>query len=451
VSDGPPRFEGEAGRPGGPAGRAAIVLDDGSFSFTLAGEPPRRAAYRDLSAVAVTEQAGLIVIGSGDSAERLLLSRFGPALGPLVRELRDRRLRQRMLDRFVQLPDSRRIDLVEWTDATTGAAAVAQWAVHDRGLVLAPVDEGIPWRVVNRGDIGPVTSMPQVGGLRIDLVDGTAPITLARLGTSLTSVERQVTAIRDQAYVDATSLIEALVPDLPFRARDGASRVLVDGRPAGPETLGDAWRSLETAVCAQPPFDESYRVLIDRGGGGAALRWVAIAPDEPAADALKAWFLVALPGNVVALELVSEGAHATYCFRVVPRREYGGAAPGDMAGAVAVAVAGISRALVDARFLREPIALPEARLARPEYLRYRLALGALPSLAAARAMFIARLVHTDAATWTAALDDLVRWHARERDDGAVWPGRAAQEAAVDGAVESDAPAGTPGTRSGTPG
>ena len=57
------------------------------------------------------------------------------------------------------------------------------------------------------------------------------------------------------------------MPDLPFQVRDRAGRLLVDGRPAGPGLLGDAWVPLEAAVCAEPPFDETYRLLVERGAG----------------------------------------------------------------------------------------------------------------------------------------------------------------------------------------
>ncbi len=81
------------------------------------------------------------------------------------------------------------------------------------------------------------------------------------------------------------------------------------------------------------------------------------------------------------MELVSEGAHATYCFRVLPRASYAGQAPAAMRPALDGAVASISQTLLDIRFLREPIGLPDAALASPDYLRYRLAIAELPSLA----------------------------------------------------------------------
>ncbi len=109
-----------------------------------------------------------------------------------------------------------------------------------------------------------------------------------------------------------------------------------------------------------------------------------------------------------------------------------------MTGLVPDAPFGISEALIDARFLREPIALPAEQLAAPAALRYRLALAALPSLAAARWAFVARLVHRDAASWKASLRDLVTWHANSRDDSDEWPGRAAQEAQVSEAAGASA-------------
>jgi hypothetical protein len=162
---------------------------------------------------------------------------------------------------------------------------------------------------------------------------------------------------------------------------------------------------------------------------------LAIAPVAPGADEARSWFFVPLPSNLVALELVSEGAHATYFFRVQPRAEHAGVAA--TPDALRVAVHGLSEALIDARFLREPMALPEDQLRQPRHLRYRLALSALPSLAAARQRFVGRIVHRDDASWSAAIDDLITWHESARDDAAVWPGRAAQEAMVVDAGAAD--------------
>jgi hypothetical protein len=100
--------------------------------------------------------------------------------------------------------------------------------------------------------------------------------------------------------------------------------------------------------------------------------------------------------------------------------------------------------LVDARFMREPMALPDDQLRQPAQLRYRLALRALPTLAAARQRFVGRIVHRDEASWAAAIDDLIAWHGSARDDLAVWPGRVAEESSVADAASDEEPGAAAG-------
>ncbi len=338
---------------------------------------------------------------------------------------------------WCELADDAEIELVEYE--APGEAGVGQLVYHDRGVVLAPVDERHPWRRIRRADVGTVEPEPAMGGVRIQgagrslpASPGGAAIRLVRMGAIATRHAQRWSALRDGAAADAAAIVTGLIPDAPYGVRASASATLLEGRPASPATLRDAWEPLERAVLGHPPFAESYATLRAAAGGATAPRWLVAAPERPGApDAPRLWFLVGLPGNLVALELVSEGAHATYLFRVVPRAAFTGAlAPGALEGAVA----DVSEALIDARFLREPMALSAARLAEPEALRYRLALAALPSLAAARSRFVARLVHRDAESWASALRDVVAWHATARDEAAEWPGRAAQEGQIDEAA-----------------
>jgi hypothetical protein len=215
--------------------------------------------------------------------------------------------------------------------------------------------------------------------------------------------------------------------------------LLVDGRPASAAELGSDLARIDAAVLTEPVFAASFRELLARSDG--TVRWFALAPASPGAEERRAWYLVGLPGNLLALELVSEGAHATYLFRVAPRADYRGEPPGALAERDSAA-AEVSAALIDGRFLREPMALPAEQLASARYLRYRLALAALPTLAAARRRFVARVVHDDPARWASSLDALMAWHGQARDEAESWPGRAAEEAAVGAAdaqeVTSDA-------------
>jgi hypothetical protein len=428
-------LRGEARLADGPAEPAVITLGPDGLWLTAGNRPPVTAGYRDIGHVGVDQGIVRLHLGTGPHAERWQLERFGQQTGALVKGLRNGRLLQRLEDGLVDLPADPEVDLVEYE--APGELGIAQLLYHSRGAVLAPVDDRHHWRRVRRADIGAVDLEPAVGGVRITGAGRSLPaqpggpaFRLIRLGAAAKAHADRWSALRDGAANDAAAIVGGLIPDADYAARQAAASLLVDGRPRTAAELGTAWAPLERAVLGHPPFDESYRLLAGVAGDDLSARWLATAPERPGQpESPKTWFLIGLPGNLVALELVSEGAHATYLFRVETRSTYAGA---PAAGALQAAVADVSEGLIDARFLREPMALPANRLAEPEFLRYRLALAALPTLAAARARFVARIVHSDAAAWSAALRDVIAWHEGCRDDTAEWPGRAGQEAEIAG-------------------
>jgi len=432
TSSDPMVLRGEARAPGGTAASTTVTLGPVGFSVAVGGAAPWQAAYRDIATIVVDEDAALVQLGAGDGAERWVFERFGTGLGNLVRGLRDGRLRQWLTDGLVEIADDEPVQSIELDDGS--GAGSAQLLYHGRGVALAPLDERRPRRRVRRADIGTVTATAAKGNLRIETTGGVVEI--LRLGQTTMSHAARWTALRDGATADVSAIVTGVVPDAPFEVRRAIASVLREGRPADAAALGDGWDALERAVLTEPTFAESYRALVSMAGGTSARRWLAMAPEDPGApERPRIWFLVGLPGNLVALELVSEGAHATYLFRVAPRATYEAGRIDTIA--LEEAVAEISEALVDGRFLREPMALSDARLVLPRYLRYRLALRALPSLARARARFVARIVHRDPASWRAALDDLIAWHGSVGDETADWPGRSTQESQIDDAQAGD--------------
>jgi hypothetical protein len=427
----PIRLRGEARLAGGVPAPAELTFGVDGFSVAVGGGAPWSAAYRDITEIVVDAGAVLVGLGAAATGQRWLFERFGAATGALVRGLRDGRLRQRLGDGLVELDHDVPIELVEF--AAGAATGVAQLLYHDRGVALAPLEGAGTTLRIARGDIGNLAVDPVGGKLHVDGADGPlarelASLDLLHLGQAASSHRDRWAALRDGAGADIGTILGVLLADAPFEVRSRALGAVREGRPVERSELGPAWEVVETAVLTEPTFAASYRALLSRAGD-AAPRWLAVAADQPGSiDPPRIWFLVALPGNLLALELVSEGAHATYCFWVAPRSSFARGAIDP--GPVAAAARDVSEALVDGRFLREPMAIPADRLADPEFLRYRLALAALPSLAAARARFVARLIHSDEAAWAAALDDLIRWHGAERDEAAEWAGRAAQEAAI---------------------
>ncbi|MGZ6266089.1 MAG: hypothetical protein ACXWN4_04195 [Candidatus Limnocylindrales bacterium] len=416
-----------------------VSLDSTGLTLQVGNGRPIRAGYRDLSLIAIQQSTVLLVLGDGPDAMRWILEKFGDRLGPLVRTLRELRLKQRLSDGLVKVPDGP-AELVEfaWTPTAsplgpgpdgpaTATTGVGQLVIHAWGFVVCPIDERASWIHYRRASIATV-KMPGPGDVVIDGEPGT--LTLRGVGQAATRLHDTLQKLRDGAFADAAGFVERLLPDAPFGVRQTASDTLVDGRPTRPEVFGPSgWPIVETAVLGEPAFADSYQSLCQTAGT-AAPRWVAMSPVDPGGTDPKIWFLIAMPGNLVALELVTAGAHATYFYRVMPRAQYKGEPPEKLGIAGDKAVRDISEALVDCRFLREPMALPADQMRLPKYLNYRLAIAVLPTLAWARARFVARIVHRSPASWSAAVADLIRWHATARDEAAEWPGRAAQESQV---------------------
>lgn len=430
--------EGRLTGPNATSEPATVTIDGTGVAIAIGLGRPIRAGFRDVSLIAIQQSIALVVLGEGTDSMRFLLERFGDKLGPTVRLLRELRLKQRLTDGLVQVPDGP-AELVEFvwqpTDSPLGpgpdgpavpATGVGQFVAHPWGFVVCPLEERQTWIHYRRASIGTV-AVPAPGEVTLEGLPGT--LTLRGLGAASTRYRDDLQKLRDGAFADASGFVEQLMPDAPFGLRQKASESLIDGRPVRPEVFGDGWPIVETAVLGDPTFEESYRSLCATAGE-AAPRWVAMSPEAPGGKQPKIWFLIAMPGNLVALELVSAGAHATYFYRVMPRAQYRGEPPEALGIAAEQAVRDVSEALVDCRFLREPMALPDDQLRLPKYLRYRLALAVLPSLAWARSRFVARIVHKDVATWSAAVADLIHWHSSATDEAAEWPGRAAQEAMV---------------------
>jgi hypothetical protein len=426
------------------AGQAAngplrAELRETDFTLTVGGAP-MVAGYRDLTSVAV--QQGQVLLVLADGAARVIVEGLGDRLGLLVSALRDRRARQLLADRLIELAAGESLPLVEYR---AGAEhGVAQLAYHAWGAALLPLEERRDWHLLRRARIERVEADRSSGNLQVDYSTGpvggqAGSFELGGLGAATEQHRVRMAGLREAALADAARTVARLLPDAPFAARRTASQLLVDGRPVDRVALGEAWPLVEQAVLSEPTFATAYGELLARGGGPA---WLALAPVKPGTDEHRAWFFVGLPGNLVAMEIVSAGAHATYLFSVVPRAGFRGESAAELAEPATDVVTEVSEALIDMRFLREPIYLPADRLADPRHLRSRLAVAALPSLQAARARFVGRLIHRDEEAWSRSLDAAIAWHAAARDDSQRWLGGAA-DYEIEEAEETDLSAQQP--------
>lgn len=142
------------------------------------------------------------------------------------------------------------------------------------------------------------------------------------------------------------------------------------------------------------------------------------------------WFLIPIysthpqePGNAVAMEAISEegGGKATYFFRLVSRNAYQNFKSIDeLHRAADDFIAKTNRCMLTINFRREPIYIPDERLAEPEYQKYRFAIQKIPSLQTLRKLFVGRVIHSSLEQWKQDVTDLLRFNISTLDDTTRW-------------------------------
>jgi len=333
--------------------------------------------------------------GEGADAERYLLERFGAATGPLVALLRERRLRQRLADGFVQVPDRPALDLVEYAaPAADGSTetGVAQLAFDPWGATLAPVDERRPVRRVRRADITEVLELPQVGGVRVTA--GANSFEILRVGAASARVREQFAALPRAAQHDMGAIIASLVPDLApgtARGQPNCSSMAARRRRSRWARPGNTWRLPSSA---SPTFAASYAGLRQRREArarSAGSRWRRRRPRSRRLQGLVHRRPARQPDRPGAGH---RGRPRTYCFKVIR-----GSYPAHRRG---VGCGGGGRHLPPRWSMpascasRSPAGMPSC--ARRRGFATGSPAGAA-SLALARSNFVARLVHSSEEAW----------------------------------------------------
>ncbi|MBC7254240.1 MAG: hypothetical protein H5T72_09770 [Actinobacteria bacterium] len=142
------------------------------------------------------------------------------------------------------------------------------------------------------------------------------------------------------------------------------------------------------------------------------------------------WFLIPIystnpnePGNAIAMEAISGegGGKATYFFRIVSRKDY----PNfknieDLHKEVDNFIKRINHCMLAINFRREPIYLPDEKLEKPQYQKYRFAIAKIPALQQLRQLFIGRVIHSSPEQWEKDVMDLLKFNVRTEDDNIKW-------------------------------
>ncbi len=407
-------------------GHASLAAD--SLSVLPKLQPPFSISLRDIADLSAANYTLELALVSG---EALKLSHLGYQYEDLVRQLC--RLRNELLLSDMLAHESLRrsgvgADLVfndaEGREVHKGRCEVR---LYDTAMVLIP----------ERGDIIRLTysDIARVEDanytVRISSEYGEEAV-LSKLGREHDSLVRSLSEAMNALALKVQAIIRELLPTAGPAVLRRASQLLKEGRAARRadiEALSpDLWEQLVEHLDVAGVREE-YDFLTSLGQADR----VSIGIKRGLMGDLTGeyvWFLVPIysedptrPGNAIVMEAASgeDQGRATYVFRMLGRAEYP-RQPGlaELDAAADRALTSINRCMQAVNFRREPIYLPERRLAEPQYARYRYALNRLPALQELRRLFIGRVAHSTPAQWQNDIMDLLRFNVSTQDDQAVW-------------------------------
>jgi len=365
---------------------------------------------------------------------RYELTMLGRAYGQLLADLRSRRdeaLERALLLRGVGLQDTFPGKLF----GGPGPMPV-QLRLYEDLLVVVPERGrmfGVPYSFIDRVDWD-----EELYQVRLVTDEGTT-FTFGQLARRSEEFRDELRRLLDALAARTAATLGELMPGLPPATLSRVAELMRDGRAVQRRRLDEVdpsvWPRLEEAAAGSEARREAYDRLAARTvPGWAAFGVKAVRPeedeeadlpeDEEAATADREgersegeperpadlWYfcplaLDARPANALAQEVVSTSGRATYVFRLMDPERFGSLDADALAEEVARCIARLNRALLLLNFRRDPIRLPEERLARGPDARYRVALRHLDYLRWARASFLGRAVHGP--KWAAQLAEAV--------------------------------------------
>ncbi|HYB07212.1 MAG TPA: hypothetical protein VEB87_03545 [Nitrososphaerales archaeon] len=253
---------------------------------------------------------------------------------------------------------------------------------------------------------------------------GRGIIELSRLGDNTQFFVEKLREATKSVEAASIETIRTMIPSAGYDELQKLSRLMIEGRAAcrpDVEAISpDLWPKLEKCVELSPVAD-SYSYLA--GLAETSLEAVGLRKSK---DQVYVWFMLPLSGraaskgNVVALEVTSEGGHATYLFRVLPRGTFRTETYEGFVKEAAVVIHELNEAIIATGFRREPIYLSEDQLNTPQYSKYLYASKHLDSLRHLRERFVGRIIHVTFDQWKADLTDALNFNATATDDSLRW-------------------------------
>lgn len=445
-------------------GEGSVGLEKDNFVITTSREVPYLVYYREVEHF--LRQGYLVLIDLPDG--RFLLSQMGDKTGPFCREFS--RQRNLALMKDLLMDELGEVDYFEasYQQMDSRGVAVAGGRcllkLFDRAVVLLPDDDANP---LLRAFYSRITGVEEKNfQVIVSQADGQR-LVLGEMGEFRVTFARRLTEQRDLLFLSTMRMLREVFPGLSSAALRQLALLMRDGYAVKKGAV-DAidltiWPVLESRVAQAQGRSETYDYLrqksmpdllyiglrrafsiqpADTAGTEAwqtqpeemgevppdlgALAAPGVLADQGSGETPQEkpkeeiWFMVPLPSNAIAMEVVTAPGHATYFFKIKSRGEFRSVSLAALQADIAQVMDDLSLSLIDLRFRRTPIYIGEEMFNRPEYVVYKFAVKKLSNLRRIRELFIGRVIHRSLDQWKKDTESLLQWNTSIKDDSQKW-------------------------------
>jgi len=257
-------------------------------------------------------------------------------------------------------------------------------------------------------------------------------IVLSKMGRQFDPLKKTLSDIINELSIKVQSTLKELLPQADSSVIRRVARFMKEGKAARRTEIEsvspELWIELEKKLEAFS-IKEEYNFLKSRSQQDK----ICIGLKRGLLGDLTGeyiWFLIPIysinpeePGNAVAMEATTgEGdGRATYFFRIVSRKDYANFKNiEDLHRETDKFIKRINRCMLAINFRREPIYLPDEKLDKPQYAKYKFSIQKISLLQTLRKLFIGRTIHFSPEQWKHDVIELLKFNVGTQDDNMKW-------------------------------
>lgn len=409
-------------------GEADARLDEETLSVLPKFGEVLFVSYRDILEISEKDYRIRLMLSSG---ETLTLSNLGYKYEDFLRVLS--KLRNEMLLKDMLMHETLRKSGTEAEFVLYDEKGVecqkgkCELRLYETGMVILP-EKGEIFRI-------PYSSISKIKEENYEIAIETEfeeRIVISKMGAQLDPFTSALSQLMNELSIKVQSSLKELLPNANPMVLRQAAMFMKEGRAAKRSDIvsisPELWEEMEKKLDIMGLKDE-YDFLKSLSQGEK----ICIGLKRGLLGDLTGeyiWFLIPIYdidetklGNAIALEATSSegGGKATYFFRLVSRKEY----PTfrnmeDLHREADNFIKKINRCMLAINFRREPIYLPDEKLAEPRYQKYKFAIAKIPELRFLRERFIGRVIHASHEQWKNDVMDLLKFNVRTQNDDEKW-------------------------------